>query len=245
MAAHDEQQPTGSGPAEGGSPSGERPGAPVPGTSAGAAYLVRPDDGPGHGVLVLHSWWGLSPGVKRVVERLADAGYTALAPDLSGGVATDDPEEAQRLLADSDPNETAALVLASVVALRAHSADPDAPIAVLGYSMGASWGLWLATRQPDSVDAVVAYYGTQNIDFEDLRAPVLGHYAESDPLVSEDDLTEMHARLLLSEKSVIVHRYEGTRHWFAEEDRPDFHDPVAADLAWSRTLEFLAEHTSR
>ena len=222
----------------------EEPGAPVAGTTAGEAYLVRPDDRPGHGVLVLHSWWGLSPGVKRVVERLADAGYTALAPDLTEGVVTDDPDEAQRLLAESDPNATAALVLSSVVALRAHSADPEGPIAVLGYSMGASWGLWLATRQPDSVDAVVAYYGTQNIDFDDLSAPVLGHYAEIDPLVTEDDLTEMHARLLLSEKSIEVHRYEGARHWFAEEDRPDFHDPAAADLAWERTLAFLAEHTA-
>ena len=49
---------------------------------AGAAYLVEPDDGPGHGVLVLHSWWGLTPEVKAVVEALADVGYTALAPDL-------------------------------------------------------------------------------------------------------------------------------------------------------------------
>ena len=49
--------------------------------AAGHAYLVVPDDGPGHGVLVLHSWWGLTPAVKEVVEALADAGYTALAPD--------------------------------------------------------------------------------------------------------------------------------------------------------------------
>lgn len=221
------------------------PGAPVPGSPAGEAYLVRPDDGPGHGVLVLHSWWGLTPSVKRLVERLADEGYTALAPDLTEGLVTDDAEQAQRALADSDPNVTAALVLSSVASLRAFSADPTAPVAVIGFSMGASWALWLATRQPESVDAVVAYYGAQNIDFEELKAPVLGHFAEVDPMVTDDELTEMHARLLLSEKSIEVHHYPGTRHWFAEEGRPDFHEPGAAALAWDRTLAFLAEHTAR
>lgn len=212
---------------------------------AGTAYLVQPDAGPGTGVLVLHSWWGLSPGVKAFVERLADHGYTALAPDLNAGLVTDDADEAQRALADSDPNVTAALVLASTAALRSATADPAASVAVVGFSMGASWGLWLATRQPDSVSAAVAYYGAQNIDFDELQAPVLGHFAEVDPLVSDDELTEMHARLLLSEKSVEVHRYEGTRHWFAEPDRPDAHDPAAAELAWERTLAFLAEHARR
>lgn len=212
---------------------------PPAGSRAGAAYLVSPDDGPGPGVLVLSSWWGLTRSTKDVVESLADAGYTALAPDLVGDVP-ESAEQAQQALEDSDPNETAAFIISSVVALRAHSADPEAPVAVIGYSMGASWALWLATRQPDSVDAVVAYYGVQNIDFDDLRAPVLGHYAEFDGLVSDDDLNEMHARILLSERSVDIRRYPGTRHWFAEADHEEFHDAAAAALAWQRTLDFLA-----
>ncbi len=212
-------------------------------TSAGSAYLVVPETGRGHGVLVLHSWWGLTRHVKDVVEALADAGYTALAPDLLDGALPADGDEARDLLADTDPNQTAALILSSIVALRAHSADPDAPIAMLGYSMGASWALWAATRQPASVDAVVAYYGVQNIDFEELTAPVLGHYAETDPLVTDDELVEMQAHLLLLDKHVEVHHYPGTGHWFAEADRSEHHDEDAAALAWSRTLTFLAEHT--
>ncbi len=206
---------------------------------------MEPDDGSGPGVLVLHSWWGLTPSTKHVVEHLADAGYTALAPDLCAGVVPADADAAQQLLADSDPNITASLVLDSIVALRAHSAVPQDPVAVVGYSMGASWALWAATRQPSSVRAVVAYYGVQNIDFDELTAPVLGHFAASDPLVSEDELVEMQARLLLSDKHVDVHRYPGTRHWFAESGVESHHDPLAADLAWSRTLEFLAEHHPR
>jgi carboxymethylenebutenolidase len=221
----------------------------TPSGPAGNAYLVVPDDGPGHGVLVLHSWWGLTRGVKDLVESLADAGYTALAPDLLEGHLPTDADEARDVLADTDPNATAALVLSSVVALRAHCADPAGPVAVIGFSMGASWGLWLATRQPASVDAVVAYYGSQNIDFQALRAPVLGHFAEDDPLVSEDELVEMQAHLLLLDKHVEFHRYPGTSHWFAEADPPVPPAPERADaeagartLAAERTLDFLARH---
>ena len=108
--------------------------------------------------------------MKDVVERLADAGYTALAPDLCGGVVPADADEAQQLLAESDPNLTASLVLDSIVALRAHSEVPQDPVAVVGFSMGASWALWVATRQPSSVRTVVAYYGAQNIEFDALVA---------------------------------------------------------------------------
>jgi carboxymethylenebutenolidase len=213
-----------------------------PGSRAGSAYLVVPDDGRGHGVLVLHSWWGLTPSVKAVVERLADAGYTALAPDLLAGAAPDDPDDARQVLADSDPNETAALILSSVVALRANSADHDAAVAVVGYSMGASWALWLATRQPVSVDAVVAFYGAQNIDFVDLAAPVLGHFAEDDPFVTEDELVEMQAQLMLLDHHIEFHRYPGARHWFDEDTPVSDRDREASTLAWERTLDFLARH---
>jgi dienelactone hydrolase len=47
---------------------------------AGTAYLVAPEAGSGPGVLVLHSWWGLTPFFRNVCDRLADAGFVALAP---------------------------------------------------------------------------------------------------------------------------------------------------------------------
>ncbi|MFM7069162.1 MAG: dienelactone hydrolase family protein [Actinomycetes bacterium] len=208
----------------------------------GSAFLIIPETGPGPGVLLLHSWWGLTPELEAMARALAVEGYSVLVPNLFDADAPADAATAERLLLESDPNITALFVLSSIVALRANSADPTAPVAVVGFSMGASWALWAATRQPQSVNAVVAYYGTQDIDFEDLNAPVLGHFAEDDALVTDDDVAAMQAHLLLLGKSVEVHRYPGTRHWFAEPVAPDHYDVGAAALAWDRTLEFLAAH---
>lgn len=207
---------------------------------SGTAYLVTPRSGPGPGVMVLHSWWGLRDTVRDQCDALADEGFSVVAPDLFGGVVPGTAADAEAELASRDPNHTATLLLDTVVALRSQSEDPAAPIAVIGYSMGASWALWLGTRQPDSVRRVVAYYGIQNIDFVDMVAPVLGHFAEHDELVDDNDVIEMQAHMLLLEHSVEIHRYDGTSHWFAEPDRPEF-DEAAAATAMERTLAFLRD----
>ena len=45
-------------------------------------YLAQPASGQGAGVLVLHAWWGLNDFFKELCQRLAAAGFVALAPDL-------------------------------------------------------------------------------------------------------------------------------------------------------------------
>ena len=211
--------------------------------SAGSGYAVVPESGSGPGVLVLHAWWGLTPFFRSLCDRLADAGYVALAPDLYGDDLTaDTPDEAEALLAESDPNRTANLVVASISALRSMPATPDGRVAVLGFSMGGSWALWAAGRMPDDVSAAVVYYGGQDIDFSPARAAFLGHFAEYDEFEPEDNVNYLEAQLHLAKQDVTFHRYPGTAHWFAESDRPVAHDPAAADLAWERTLAFLDAH---
>ena len=211
--------------------------------SAGTGYVVAPDSGTGPAVLVLHAWWGLTPFFHSVADRLADAGFVALAPDLHGGNQTaDTPDEAEALLRSTDPNATAGLVAASISALRGMPATTGTKVGLLGFSMGASWALWAATRFPDDVAAAVAFYGTQDIDFAPARAAFQGHFAEIDEFESDDDVNYLEAQLRLAGHSVDFHRYPGTGHWFVESDRPAAYVEHAADLAWERTLAFLHEH---
>lgn len=207
---------------------------------AGSGYVVAPDSGSGPGVLVLHSWWGLTPFFHGVCDRLADEGFVALAPDLHGdGETADTPDEAEALLAGTDPNRTANLVVASLSALRGMPATPDGRVGILGFSMGASWALWAATRFPDDVAAVSVYYGDQDIDFSAARAAFQGHFAEYDEFTSPDAAAYLEARLHLDGHQPEFHHYPGTSHWFAESDRPAAYSEAEAELAWRRTVEFL------
>ena len=205
---------------------------------AGTGYLALPETGSGPGVLVLHAWWGLTPFFKSLCDRLAAEGFVALAPDLYAGEIAASVEEAEALLAGTDPNELAHLTRSSLNHLRAMPLTPDAPVGVVGFSMGASLALWLSARVPDVVAATTVFYGAQDIDFDEATSSYLGHFAEVDPYVPDDELVVLEANLIVQGLEPEIYHYPGTHHWFFEDDRPE-HDPEAAALAWERTLEFL------
>ena len=59
-------------------------------------YLATSTRAGAPGVVVIQEWWGLQDQIKGICDRLAAAGYHALAPDLYNGVAVPyhDPEAA-------------------------------------------------------------------------------------------------------------------------------------------------------
>lgn len=203
-----------------------------------SAYADVPKSGHGPGVLVLHSWWGLTESIKDRCNQLADAGFAAVAPDLFDGQLATDDEDGQRILAEVDPNQLALGVQTVANAVRQMPATPDAPILVVGFSMGASLGLWFSERRPHEVAAVVGFYGTQGIDFQQTRSEYQLHMAIDDPLIDPDELALMEASFGLAGRAVTIHEYEGVGHHFAEPGAPGY-DADAAELAWTRTIDFL------
>jgi carboxymethylenebutenolidase len=206
---------------------------------AGEAFFVEPPgDVHGPGVLVLHSWWGLNAWVRDFCRRLSSEGYTVLAPDLFDGVQPVTESEGEAVLGGVDPDELSGLVMSSAHTLRVLTGRPERPIATIGFSMGASLALWVTARLGTVINAAVAFYGTQAVDFDDANAAFLGHYAENDHIVSDDDRVATESFIRLGGQDTEFHVYPGTRHWFFEEG--EHHDPEAAELAWTRTTEFLA-----
>ena len=94
------------------------------GSTSHNGYLAVPDRGSGPGVLVLHAWWGLTPVFTEVCDRLAAAGFVALAPGLfpSGATAATIAEaETLRDAHDEAAAEGEALVRAAAEQLLARS----------------------------------------------------------------------------------------------------------------------------
>src|SRR5258706_4752875 len=90
-----------------------------------SGYLAVPEQGSGPGVLVLHAWWGLTEPFRQVCDRLAEAGFVALAPDLYHGKTTASVEEAQALGAalDQDVGRWAGGITAGVGGLHPTTAS--------------------------------------------------------------------------------------------------------------------------
>lgn len=216
-------------------------GSPFTNRRAGEAFLVDPPGGErGPGVLVLHSWWGLNGWARDFCRRLAGEGYTVVAPDLFDGVQPVTEAEGEAVLAGVDPDELSGLVMSSAHTLRAMSVDPERPIGVLGFSMGASLALWISARLGRAVAAAVAFYGAQSIDFDDAHAAYQGHFATDDHIVTDEERVLTESFIRLGGQSTEFHTYDGTRHWFFEDG--ETFDPDAAELAWTRTVDFLHRH---
>jgi carboxymethylenebutenolidase len=200
---------------------------------SGLAYFVGPEV-LGPTVLLLHSWHGLNAASKRLADRLADEGFTVLAPDLLSGAQPATAGEAEATLAASDPND---LVAATLGGLEVLGRTSDMPVRVVGLGMGGSLGLWLSVRRAEQVEAVASFYGSQSIDFNGSRARYQLHLAEIDPWLSSDDAVFMEATIGLSDLSIESFTYPGTRPGFFEEG--EFFSPDASTLAWARLLRFL------
>ncbi len=195
----------------------------------------------GHGVLLLHSAWGLTTQAKERANELADVGYSVLVPDLNDGIVASTANEATEYLLAADMNVTASLVLSSMRLLRQATPVPNDPIAVVGFGSGTSWGLWLSVRQPDACQAVVGYSGTQTIAFDGSRSNYLIHLGTNDDVVTSDDAAHLGLSLQLANRPMRFEWHHGCEHAFDERASASW--SAAADaVAWRQTLEFLAEN---
>lgn len=207
-----------------------------------ARAYVAGEDGR-RGILLLHAWWGLNEDVHHFANRLAGAGYAVVAPDSFGGEVATSVERAEKLATGADPGRVEAIALAAVDRLAALT-GPDVPLAVVGFSFGAAFAFAVPASRP-AVRATVVYYGTNGGPIlSATTVPVLGHFAEDDPYEPADWVEEVERTLREAGRDVEFHRYPGTGHWFAEPSK-DAYDPAAAELAWERTLAFLAERLGR
>ena len=195
------------------------------------------DDAPG--VVLYHAWWGLNDDVKAFADRLADAGFHVVAPDLYRGSITAEIEEAKQLTRSVDEADADAIALAAIDRL---TNRPNAPsrIGAVGFSFGAHWAMWSAAQR-DAVGASVVYYGTTGGPFlAEARIPVQGHFAADDPFEGPDDVAAFEGALRDAGREVAIHTYPATGHWFAEPSR-DAYRREAAEQALERTVAFLQE----
>ena len=204
------------------------------------AYLVRPAEPAGKvpAVVVAHENRGLNPYIEDVARRLAKAGFIALAPDgLSsvGGYPGND-DKGRELQSTVDPEKLMNDFFAAIEWLQGHD-ETTGKVGIVGFCYGGGVADAAAIANPD-LGAAVAFYGrqpTKNVG--KIKAPVLLHYAEFDSGINQGWPPYKEA-LQAAGKQYQAYIYPGVNHGFHNDSTPRY-DQVAAELAWSRTLDWF------
>lgn len=204
------------------------------------AYVAMPDSGPAAKVVVvIHEWWGLNDHVKDIVERYAEEGFTAIAPDLYRGVVLTDPKDASKAMHDLSIEDGIDTIRRAMTAAREKYGISH--FGVTGYCMGGTFALRSAC-EIEGVSAAAPFYG----DIPDepilatLRTPTVfisgtrDGWITPEKVAAMEDVTERYELPLTSVK------YEAD-HAFFNNTRPDVYDETSAKDAWALVVGFFKE----
>ena len=169
--------------------------------AGGKAYLSLPAGQPPFpALLVIHEWWGMNQHIEHWADRLAGAGYAALAIDLYGGKVATTPDEAMAAMKAVDKAQAAATITAGLDLLARDPRITAAHRGVIGWCFGGGWSLQTALAHPE-LDAAVIYYGQLETDPAKLgaiKAKVLGVFGTRDTGIPPASVDAFEAGLELS-----------------------------------------------
>jgi len=218
------------------------------GSGEAHGYLALPASGTGPGVIVIQEWWGLTDHIAEVVDRLAAAGFVALAPDLYGGKTAHDADEAGALMMALPVEQSAQELAGAVDFLLAHDAVTSSTIGAVGFCMGGGFVLLLAAQQGAKIGAAVPFYGVGPAvpqTYAGITAAVQGHYGERDDFypVAQARAQEQQIR---SESGAPVefHYYDAGHAFHNDTNALGTYSAGDAETAWNRTVAFLKANLS-
>ncbi len=224
------------------------PAAPDPDLAA----IAELPAGARRGVVILHELLGRQPEIDRVVARLAAAGYAAVAPDLySQGPRLACVRDLLRAAATGEGRPARAVLAARRWLCGAAGLD-EQRVGLIGLCIGGGFALSVgrgwpvvsanygamppAERLPGIGAAIVCYGGRDRIfarNAEPLRKLLEAAGVPSEvhvfPTVGHSFLTDGHHPVLFSLGRPIL----GVGY-----------DPVVAEAAWARILDFFDHHLS-
>lgn len=207
-------------------------------------YMVRPTTGAEKrgAVVVVHENRGLNPYIEDVARRVAKAGYLALAPDgLSsvGGYPGND-EKGRELQSSVDGTKLMNDFFAAIEFLMTHEASTG-KVGIVGFCYGGGVCNAAAVAYPELACAV-PFYGRQPAaeDAAKVKAALLLHFGELDERVNAG-WPAWEAALKDAGVTYEGHIYPGANHGFHNDSTPRY-DAAAAELAWSRTLDWFGKY---
>jgi len=206
------------------------------------------------GVVVIQEVFGVTDHIEDVCQRLADAGWLAVAPHLFW--RTGDPQLPYDDFSQVRPHAaamTAETILADVDAALSYidgAGFPPEVAGIVGFCMGGTVAMAVAAERP--IGAAVTYYGGGILEGRfgfrpmiemapGLTVPWLGLYGGEDQGIPVEQVDQLADAAAKSEAPTEVIVYPDAGHAFNRDGSPAHREASATD-AWHRALGWFADH---
>jgi carboxymethylenebutenolidase len=215
-------------------------------------YVSVPDGtGPFPAVVVIQHQGGVDLFIEEMTQRMAQAGYVGVAPDLyhrDGPHCQDDGPTRRARLRDVTVIKD---VNATVNFLQGHRQVDGQWLGIVGFCMGGRVAYLMAAAN-SSFRAAVDYYGGNimvpwgegRAPFErtaEIHCPLLGLFGEEDANPSPADMRKLDAELTTYGKVHEFHAYAGANHAFMNRHGARYHAEADRD-SWPKALAFFRKH---
>lgn len=206
-------------------------------------YRADPVGTPKGGIVVAQEIFGVNSHIRNVCDRLAAAGYSAVAPalfdrfvrDFESGYTPDEVANARKYLGNIDWD-----AMLRDAAAAQNELKSAGPVGAIGFCMGGTVAFLAATRLA-GISAAIGFYGGQIIRFADEKpkCPVQLHFGEKDDHIPMTDVETIRKK----QPGAEVFTYSAG-HGFYCDERGSFHAPSARE-AWDRSLAFFATNLAK
>jgi carboxymethylenebutenolidase len=210
--------------------------------------------GPFPAVVVIQHQGGLDAFVQEMTQRIAQAGYVGVAPELyhrDGPDCQDDGPTRRARLQDVNVIKD---VNATVDFLHAHDAVDSERLGIVGFCMGGRVVYLMSAVNPSFKVAADYYGGNIMVPWGDgpspfertaeIQCPLIGLFGEADGNPSPADMRKLDAELSKHGKIHEFHSYPGANHAFMNARGDRYHAEAAQD-SWPKTLAFFEKHLGK
>ncbi|SES43659.1 carboxymethylenebutenolidase [Streptomyces sp. yr375] len=228
------------------------------------AYFAHPGDGtPRPGVLLYQDAFGLRPHLRAMADRLAEAGYAVLVPNVFYRNGRAPVVELPEFIDPGARPEIFEAIYPIMLSLTQELVERDAgaylrwleqselvadgPVGLTGYCMGARLVLWTAGAHPDRVAAAAGFHGgrlvtdtpdSPHLSAERITAEVYFGHADNDSSLPPEDIERFADALTAAGVRHTCEVYTGAEHGYTQADTSAYNE-AGAERHWAALLDLL------
>lgn len=207
-------------------------------------------------VVVIQEIFGVNSHIRSVTDRLATAGFVAiapaiyqrLAPGFEAGYTPEDIKVGRRYKEQTKREELLSDVRGAIAYLQTLPQVKPGGVGCIGFCFGGHVA-YLAATLPE-VAVTASFYGAglttwcpgggqPTVDYTpEIQGTLYAFFGEKDASIPPEQVDQIEATLRDAKIPHLVFRYANAGHGFFCDQRPDYVPEAAAD-AWEKVIELL------